>query len=139
MDEGISCECDELIGFNNSVEVFIGRVNKMEFIEETYEAEINLELKSYFKGELENKEIIENIKVRSFLSVCGYKWNLSEFYLVFVERLEKEVRIVNMCSLTTKINYEYDLNGSHIGIPNLEEVEKWGWNNEIRKKYEISN
>lgn len=129
-----ACDCDTIFSYSNSVEVFIGYVEKIELKEQDNLKKITLNLKVSYKGKFKKKR--PKTIVYSIPNIYGYNhWEVGETFLVFVEKIENNQRIVNQCSITAPIHYETDYNGNYVGHPSLNEVKRWGFENEIWKKW----
>lgn len=119
------CDCNQFIDFDKASDVFVGTVVKIEYDEGSDEKKITLKVKKHYKESHAQFLDGELFEVTSLITVCGYFWNVSESYLVFVEKTEDGSRVVNMCSLTTKINFEFNDDGEWIGTPSGTDVRNW--------------
>ncbi len=119
-----ACDCNLLFDYKKSQEVFIGTVIKIELYKKNNYHTLNtIEIQKTYKGKLKAKK---KIRILSGRDACGYNdWKIGENYIIFIEGKEKKLRMVNMCTLTTRIHFEYDENGNWIGQPSKEEIEKW--------------
>ncbi|MCB0643108.1 MAG: hypothetical protein KDC44_15770 [Phaeodactylibacter sp.] len=133
----LTCDCEHGFIYNNSVEVFIGYTKNIALDEGKTWQKVTLNLKKVYKGNLEDSSM--EVDVYSLSNVCGYYWNVGQYYLVFVEEISDNRRVVNQCSMTRSIFYMHDPNGTWVGIPTLEEVKDWDFQNEVMKKWEFKN
>lgn len=130
---GKACDCDYGYIYHNSVEVFIGYAERIELEEGGAWKKATLVVKEIYKAE--SQKIDANVSIFSLPDICGYAWEVGYYYLVFVEEIKEGRHFVNMCSMTRPIHYRYDLNGTWIGVPTLEEVKGWDFENAIMKKW----